>query len=390
MKLWTIAGFEIRILIRLKVVVLNLFLLPLLLIFILGNALSPLNDSNADSTIDQVNVTLVKPAGEASINLGLDAFLQNPEISTVLNIQYGSSRETAEADLRSGATDFVLLVPENFETRVTEGMKIHWEYILGQDPMKNHVAEMVFDNYLDEVNRMQATAIVLGPGSAVKTMNSGTETAGSYVETASLNEKGKSYSAFQYYAASMLIMFLLYSGLMVNESLHSEIENRTLYRLHSMPVRPLDIFLGKIIGNGVITSLQAAVIILGTQWMYGVEWGSNPLYLFAICVLVVLCSMMLAVVISLLCKSATTAKTVLQIVIILMTFLSGGFQPIPLDLIQKLSQFTINHWALQGFLRIMLDSDPGEIIYHISMLGMVSGVLLLIGMISYRKVGYHE
>lgn len=73
-----------------------------------------------------------------------------------------------------------------------------------------------------------------------------------YVETASLNEGGETYSAFQYYAAAMLIMFLLYSGLSASISLSEEKRKKTLYRLNSMPVSTLEIFMGKIAGNSLV------------------------------------------------------------------------------------------------------------------------------------------
>ncbi len=389
MKLWTILWFEIRKLIRARVVLLNLFLLPLLLIFILGNALSTVFDSGEDIQIDKSVVSVVRLAGEAADDLGLESFLNSAEIKPSLDVRSGASREQAEADLRSGEIDFAVVIPEDFEARVNRGEPAQWEYVLGQNHLKNHVATMIFDAYLDEVNRMQASVIVLGPEKAIPAL-AGAENAAifSYVENASLNKKGESYSAFQYYAASMLIMFLLYSGLMVNQSLNSEIKDKTLYRLNSMPISSMQIFAGKMIGNSVITLLQAAAIIFGTSWMYGVKWGGHPVYLLAICVLVVLCSMMLAITITLLSKSQTTATAIVQFIIILMTFLSGGFQPIPGDLIQKLSEITVNHWAMQGILRIMLDSDPAEILHHVLMLGIIGGLLLLIGMISYRKVGY--
>lgn len=391
MRLTTIIAFEVRKLIRARVVLFNLFLLPLLLIFILGNALSPMFNSGGDQTLEQVSVHLVRSTAEGGPDLGLEAFLSNPEIKETLRVDPAADRAEAEASLRAGKSDFAVVIPEDFEARVTRGEAAEWEYILGKDQTKNHVAEMIFDAYLDEVNRMQASAVVLGPDAVTAAMNQVQQAENSgFVEMAQLSEHGESYSAFQYYAVSMLIMFLLYSGLMVNESLRSEIDNRTLYRLGSMPIGGLSIFAGKIIGNGLVTSLQAAVIVFGTSWLYDVEWGNHPFYLAAICGLVILCSMMIAVIASLWCKSGAIAGTLVQIIAVIMTFLSGGFQPIPVDLIQRLGDFTINHWAMQGLLRIMLGADPALIGHHILMLGIFGGVLMLIGIITYRKVGYHE
>ncbi|MNW35129.1 ABC-2 family transporter protein [compost metagenome] len=396
MKTCSIIWFEIRKLIKTRTVLFNLFLMPLLLIFILGNALAPMFASNEDGVISGVNVMLVKQSDQDLNEFGLKTFLDTPEMQEMLNVIDGGSREEALAAIREGEMDFAVVIPPDFVSKVKQGEAATWNFINGQSHSKNHVAQMIFDSYLDEVNRTQATTIVLGPTAAVPVLSAdGSSTDGqdlvhSYVENASLNKQGKSYSAFQYYAASMLIMFLLYSGLVASESLHSEIDTRTLYRLQSMPISTLHIFVGKVVGNSFIAFLQAAVIILGTTWLYDVDWGTSPQYLALICVLVVLASMMMAVSVSLLCKSSSTAKTVVQMIVVFMTFFSGGFQQIPVDIVQKIGEFTVNHWALQGILRIMLGADQGEILHHALMLGLVSGVFLIVGAISYRKVGYHE
>ncbi|MNI12715.1 ABC-2 family transporter protein [compost metagenome] len=396
MKTCSIIWFELRRLIKTRAVLLNFFLMPLMLIFILGNALAPMFSSDEDSIVSGINVMLVKQGDQDLNELGLGTFLDTPEMKKMINVTDGGSREEALAAIREGKTDFAVVIPSDFVRKAQQGEAATWNFINGQNHSKNHVVQMIFNSYLDDMNRTQATTIVLGPSAAVPVLSDeGSSTADqdlvhNYVENVSLNKQGKSYSAFQYYAASMLIMFLLLSGLMASDSLHSEIETRTLYRLQSMPISTLHIFVGKVIGNSLIAFLQGAVIILGTWWLYDVDWGANPQYLLLICVLVVLASMMLAVSVSLLCKSSSTAKTVVQMLVTSMTFLSGGFQQIPVDIIQKMGEFTVNHWALQGILRIMLGADQGEILHHALMLGMMSGVLLLVGVISYRKVGYHE
>lgn len=388
MKLWTIVWFEFRKLIRARVVLLNLFLLPMLLIFILGNALSGVIGTNGDAPDIKIVTGIVNQGGESADNPGLSAFLSSPELGKSVEVQKVADRDKAKDLLRSGEIDYAVMIPADFDERVASGDPAKWEYLLGKDRLVNLIAGTIFDAYLNEINRMQSTALVLGPETVIPVLEEAEKATQVYVQNTSLNEKGDNYSSFQYYAASMLIMFLLYSGIMVSESLNTEIEGRTLYRLGSMPVSPLTIFVGKIFGNSVITLLQAATIVYGTSWLYGVNWGNHPAYLLAICVLVVLCSMMLAVVCTLLTKSQTAANAVVQVVIITMTFLSGGFQPIPIDLIQKLGEFTVNHWALQGIIRVMLDAETGEIIHHVLMLGMVGGGLLLIGIITYRKAGY--
>lgn len=398
MKLWTIAWFELRILTRTRAVLLNLFLLPMVLIFILGSALSGNFTDSTEAAIDPARVVVVEvqahaegdAAGRTGTGFGFREFLDSPEIKQRLQVENITSREEAIQALTQRESDFAVVIPSDFEQRVMNGQETKWELIPGRDSMKNLVAEMVFHAYLDEVNRIQATIIALGPGGVAAAAGGMNDLDSTYVETASLNEQGKTYSSFQYYAASMLIMFLLYSGLSASISLSEEKHNKTLYRLNAMPVSTLEIFTGKIVGNGLVAFLQAAVIIGGTSWLYGVDWGNHLWPLILICVLVVMSSMMLAVIITLLSKSSAVARSVVVTVIVIMTFLSGGFQPLPIELVQRLGEFTVNHWALQGTLRLMLGVDPAQVMQYITMLSLYCGLLLVVGIFVYRKVGYHE
>ncbi|MNJ34561.1 ABC-2 family transporter protein [compost metagenome] len=398
MKLFTIAWFELRTLTRTRVVLLNLFLLPMVLIFILGSALTGNFADGTEASIETARVMIVEAtsqpegnaAGSNDIGLGLKEFLGSPLVGQRLQIEYIASREEAVEALTQREADYAVVIPQDFEQRVLAGMEAHWELIPGKDSMKNHVAEIIFQAYLDEVNRVQAAIIALGPNGLREAMGTAIALNSTYVETASLNDQGKMYSAFQYYAASMLIMFLLYSGLTASISLSEEKRNKTLYRLNAMPVSTLEIFTGKIAGNSLVAALQAAVIIGGTSLLYGVDWGNHLGLLILICGLVVMASMMLAIIITLLAKSSAVARSVVVTIIVVMTFLSGGFQPLPIELVQRLGEFTVNHWALQGTLRLMLGVGPAEVMPYILMLGLCCGLLLIAGIVSYRKVGYHE
>jgi ABC-2 type transport system permease protein len=210
----------------------------------------------------------------------------------------------------------------------------------------------------------------------------------SYIAISSPGKAGTSYSASQYYAASMLAMFMLYSGLTTCNSLFGERDKKTLTRLQAAPIGNGVIFAGKIAGNSLLAFMQAIIIVLMTHWLYGVNWGTHPWLLVLICVLITLASMTLGVIVALVCKNAASASAALQGIIIAMTFISGGFTPIASDFVQQISEFTVNHWALQSFLQMMLDASLSQIMYNIMMLGTVGAVLLAAAALIYRKAGY--
>ncbi|WP_458460920.1 ABC transporter permease [Paenibacillus sp.] len=395
MNIWLICIFELRRILKIRSVVLNLFILPLLLIFILGTALSSTMGTADDVIPDTVRVGIIhlnteSGGGSDTLNQALDTFVTSPEVAQMVKVQNFTTEEEAVHSLRTGKLDFAVMIPSDFEQNVMMGKEARLQWIRGKDSTLNTLGETLFTRFTDEWNRQMAITKVLGP-EVTAAMTSGLDSNGGNSTSITVINPGKTgtaYSASQYYAASMLAMFMLYSGMTTSTSLFGERDNKTLIRLQAAPIGNGVIFAGKIIGNSLLAFLQATTIILMTYWFYGVDWGSHPWYIALTCVFITLASMTLGVIVAMVCKSTASASATLQGIIVVMTFISGGFRPIPIDFVQRISEFTVNHWALQSFLRMMLDAPAGEIVYSIMMLGVVCAVLLFISGLIYRKAGY--
>jgi ABC-2 type transport system permease protein len=313
-------------------------------------------------------------------------FLKAHDIQDLIQPTSTETKEEAEKQVKAGKMEFALIIPPNFSENVTQGKPASWEMILGKDYDQNLTAQMVFNSFLTQANQIQATMITLGPESA-KAITGGTS---SFVKVGKLTATTLNFTSTQYYAAAMLVMFLLYSGLSAAISLLSERERHTLARLNSLPIPEAHIILGKMLGSGFLAMFQAGIIIAATKMFYGVNWGHSYLLLFIVCVCVVIASMSLAVIASLISGTTKAVTSILQMLIIVMTFLSGGFSPFPDGLLKTLGEYTVNHWALQSMLRIMLESDVTVILHHIMILAAIGAGLLIVSLAAYRKVGYHE
>ena len=390
-----IAWFELKRMATSRTVLINQFLLPLILIFILGNALSGWFGNEEEFEQPPVNVGFVLPEAQGEqLPASVQGLVNAPEIQEMVIQHILSNREEAVGKLRRGELDYAVVIPEAFDERLGKGDAVKLELLPGRDRELNLVADTVFKTFIADTNHKQAEAIVFGgvqalAAPAAPASASAGKASGASVEIGQLSEKGGTYSAAQYYAASMLVIFMLYSGLMASSSLLGERESRTLYRLQSAPVSPGTIFAGKIIGCSLITFVKAAVIVLGSMWLYGVKWGGHPLLLITVCVLLTLSSMTIAALITFVSRTAAGARGLMQALIIAMTFVSGGFMPLPVEFFQKIAAFTVNHWAMQGMLRMMLDSETGLVLSCIGMLALITAVLSASAMITYRKVGYH-
>ncbi|MHA6532750.1 ABC transporter permease [Paenibacillus sp. BAC0078] len=388
MNTWTIMIYELRRLFRSRSMLINMFLLPIVLIFLLGSSLSGVVGVKAASKLEPVRVAVVNPSGEGKgPSAMIAAFLESPEVQNVIVPQEADSREAAEKGLRTGKYGYAVIVPVGFDSEVQSGGQARLELILGKSHNDNLVAGTVFDNFLSKMNYKQAAVATLGP----QALEVAATTPGDreMVKLGDLSNGGRTYSASQFYAASMLLMFLLYSGITVTTSLFSEKDNHTLFRINSMPVKGSELFIGKMLGVGIVSIVQCLAIILLTDWLFGVYWGNRPGLLLLFCLLMIIASMTLSIVVCMFSKTAASASSIISVITVCMTFLSGGMAPLPDSWVNTIGAFTINHWVLQSMIRMMLHSGLSQLLPNLWIIAIICLVLFSAAIFSYRKVGYH-
>ncbi|MDT3428128.1 ABC-2 type transport system permease protein [Paenibacillus forsythiae] len=385
--IWTIAVHELRRLFRSCSMLINLFLLPILLIFLLGSALSSVMGGGKDQTIESFRVGIVDAGNPAERSQLIGNFLKSPQVAEIITAETAESREAAVSGVRSGQYGYAVIVPAGFDKDMVTGKEAKLEYILGKNRTDNMIAGTVFDNFLGSINYKQAAAMTLGPQAISAMTESGQGNPAAVL--GKLNDGAPAYTASQYYAAAMLLMFLLLCGQMVITSLYSEKDNHTLFRIGSMPVKGRELFIGKMLGIGLVSVLQCASIIVATRFLFGVYWGNRPGLLMLVCLLMIFASLTLSVIISMFVRSAALARAVLSGLTVVMTFMSGGMAPLPDAWVNTGGAFSINHWGMKGILRMMLESPWAQISGSIGMLSLICLVLGSMAFFSYRKVGYH-
>jgi ABC-2 type transport system permease protein len=374
---WVILN-EIRVYIRLRTGLILLFAQPLLLIFILGSALSQVFQPN-DVELEPVRV-VIWTEDTGNLSSQTEQFFTTMVDDDILRTNSVNNRSALLAQLRNNDADVGVIIPANFSNQVMAGDEATWELVLGRDQMANQIGATVMNRYLAQVNAMQATVLTGGQTSTPVAL---TEKSASpdYVQIGSLGESGTKMSAMQYYAAMMLVMFLLYSGMAAGISITNEKQSGTLERLLAMPIRPFTWLAGKLIGNTLLAIAQIFVVIGFTAIVYGVEWG-NLWGAVAICILVVWISMLLAVIITRFAENERSVTAIFNVLIVAMTFVSGGFTPQVVGLMGGVETFTINHWATDGLMNIMYDGTWAVATEQFTILAMIglglTGIAILV------------
>ncbi|MBW7454480.1 ABC transporter permease [Paenibacillus sepulcri] len=369
--------------IRNKSVVVIMLVLPLLLIFLLGSALS--------GEMKPVKIVIYN-ADNGEMNAALQTFTGDPALSGYAIFDSADTEEDLLNRVRGGGADYGIEIPANFSELVQSGGNAQWKSYPGPDDLENQVAESILNRYLGSIQTAQTIGIVMTGYGGASENHSAAESFrhDQSVVTAGLvggggSEYGK-VSAIQYYAGTYLIMFLLYSGMSAALSLLDEKESGTLGRLYSMPQRWGLILAGRLTSIIIFAAIQSAIIILFSWLVYGVDWGGRLGQLAVVCLLTSACAVGLSLIIASIAKTKRATQSIFSTLAVLMTFLSGGMIADLGEGIKRIGSFTINHWAVVTIGRLM-DGEAGMLVWKgVGILAAIATVLMTIALLRMKKV----
>lgn len=151
--------------------------------------------------------------------------------------------------------------------------------------------------------------------------------------------------AIDYYAVTMLIMILLYTGLngmdLFQKGLLSDTGNRTRVAPISKPA-----LVGGLLAASTVTSfVQGMVTFVFTAAVYGVYWGERiPLVLLTLFA-VVLFSQSLCIFLVMALRNPGAVSSVVQALVFTMTFVSQGYSKVSFGAMEKVFQYAPNAMA---------------------------------------------
>jgi ABC-2 type transport system permease protein len=181
------------------------------------------------------------------------------------------------------------------------------------------------------------------------------------ITNSSLGNGGR--NVLNYFAPSIAVIFLFIGSGLGMRSLLLERSAGTLVRMAAAPIRPLSIVMGKMAAI-FITGLTSILVVWGvTTSVFGARWGA-PAGVLLMCLGATLAMCGLGVFLTSLARNEREAFGISLIVGLFLSLLGGNLLPpgsLP-EFFQVLSLGTPNGWALVGFGRLSLLSDPASTI----------------------------
>ncbi|MCJ7588223.1 MAG: ABC transporter permease [Candidatus Aminicenantes bacterium] len=207
-----------------------------------------------------------------------------------------------------------------------------------------------------------------------------------------------------YLAASIAVMFIGFTALMVSATLFQDKTQGTLQRMSITPTRPEVILGGKILGTYLATLIQLGVLVGGMAALEGILGGnagddlqaaSPPgIDLLGLTVLILTAAAAatgVGAAIAGLAGTYTQAANYGRAFLVLMGLAGGVFFPVelfpaPLDL---LSRVTFQYWAVAGYSKLALGSGATSVLPHSLILASMAILFFAIGSrLLKRRIGF--
>ncbi len=125
----------------------------------------------------------------------------------------------------------------------------------------------------------------------------------------------------------------------------------TLRRLLVMPMRKGVILSGKLVGIFVAGLMQAAILILAGQFLFGVNWGQSPVALVLMVLATTFAITSMGMMIAGVARTFAQAAALSNILMYSIAAIGGAWWPIEItpSWMQQIARATPTFWAMQGY-----------------------------------------
>lgn len=382
-----IAGRELRSQLRNRSFLVQTFLLPILLTTIIGFALGGNAGQPAPSPVG-----LVGPSG--LILDGLEKVLQTGGLAQVRRV----SHQEAENGVLSGRLIAAIEVPDQARrlTRSAATPATPAVVSLLADPasqVRTVALEQVTRSYLAQLESGRAAVLAvvqtlrppdastLGKIATKAQQEASAAFAKPQITSRVLLTGGGSHGYFAHYAVAFGVMFTLLTATYGAGGLLEEAERGSLARVLAAPITAGTLLGGKFTALFLSAVLQLGVFVLASSLLFAVSWGAPLPAALGVLVVSLGAAGVGGVVIGL-SHSVEQLNVFGLLISLLMSLLGGSMYPLEgvAGVIQVLSYFTFNRWAIEVFEAVsitnmsLIDAAPQfGVLAALGLLGLAFG-----------------
>jgi ABC-2 type transport system permease protein len=246
-------------------------------------------------------------------------------------VEVTADRETAEAGVRAGRTDMVIVTPDDPEGTFRAGKQSVLEVVVDEvDPVDENYAAILAGMLTDEINqRVIEGAVREGQGVAIDTENPDAALIPAEVIAAPTRSEVRNLApspprVLSYFGPAVLALILQHLAVtLVSLSLVRERTSGVMELFRISPVSPAEILAGKIIAFGVLGAVVAFATVSLLVIGFGIPILGPPALITATIALFLLASIGVGLLIAVVADSERQAVQLSLLVLLAAVFFSG-------------------------------------------------------------------
>ena len=183
-----------------------------------------------------------------------------------------------------------------------------------------------------------------------------------YEEEGGLPKRGA--IRFQILVPSYTVTFAFFLVLTVGWLFVAERRQGTLVRLRAAPLTRGQLLIGKFIPALCVSLFQGVFLIIAAKVVFGLSWGTQPLWLLAVVAATAFAATGLAMLVASLAKTETQVAVYGTLLVLVLAGVGGSMMPRDLmpEIMRQVSHITPHAWALDAYQQLLLNPEPNTTI----------------------------
>ena len=367
--------------VRNKAALVTAFVAPVLLAVLLGEIVG-------GATSRTYTVGLVDTAHSATSQSLVRAVLISDHQGSSLEKQVGfdasidlervQTERQAREEVANGLLAAAVIVPPGYSVNNQKRLTVVQS---PRRPISGQIGVAVASELADHVARLRVadqtfSRVVPDVPPAVEVLAEGAAAPLNVVPSTS----GQPVSLTAYFGASMSIVFLFFTVGFAARSVLIDKENGILARILSTSASPIAVISGKGLSVGILGFVGFLGVWVTTNAVFGAQWGS-PVGVVALALATTWAVAGVSLFVAALGRTERQADGYTVLIAFVFALLGGNFIPVGSNqgLLEKLSLFTPNGWALQGFVNLSAGLPPQSVLAPLAILGAFGVFFGLLG-----------
>ncbi|NSW90174.1 MAG: ABC transporter permease [Firmicutes bacterium] len=351
------------------------FGLPFAFVSLFIVSLSPLLEGNR--FIDSFNIAIVDKENSLESRMLINQFLSQAGSDNISGEESGNLINFVKTDeatglemLKKGEAAGVVIIPEGFVYSMSVGENKPFEVITdSRQPLIANFIKNYMQSYADIISASQngiMTAYVFyskatSPEEFYDKKYSDVITKFSLKalsRTEAFVTRTASYipdvTKYEYFTAALLAVFIMFGGIMGIKFTAGEKQLGISTRLNISPLTGMEFITARFVTVFILSLLQFLSVIIPGGIIFKIYLRTSPIYMLIMFIITVFTVSAWAVFIAVISPTPVAADLAGSLGTLLMAAVGGSIYPLTAlpDSIKNLSYFTINRWAVQGFLEI--------------------------------------